>query len=165
MFRKMMSLALIIVLLWAATLALNYFWRRATAVGPTAPTFWPDPSFFYTFTLFVLGLLSFIGFLSISRELRGERETFQDGDVRFALTSSFVTVFFALLSFFIFTRDQPSEFAQRFFDSFLNITVLIVGFYFATTGVIEVVGGRHNRTRPTPDEAEAEPVENRENRE
>jgi hypothetical protein len=161
----MISLAVIIVLLWAGTLGLNYFWRRATAVGPTTSTFWPDPSFFYTFTLFVMGLLSFIGFLNISRELRGERETFQDGDVRFALTCSFVTVFFALLSFFIFTRDQPSDFAQRFFDSFLNITVLIVGFYFATTGVIEVVAGRGTRTRPKPDEAEAKPVENHEKRE
>jgi hypothetical protein len=96
MFKKTMSLVSIILLLWAAALASNYFFHyfqgraRALTKNPNATTSWPDPSYLYTFAVLAIGLVSFVAFLSISRELRGSRDTFQDGDVRFALTCSFV---------------------------------------------------------------------------
>ena len=86
------------------------------------------------------------------------------GDVRFALTCSFVTVFFALLSFFSFARvPRPTEIGQSFFSNFLTITVLIVGFYFATTGAIELGGLIRDGKRQERAGAGAEPVESREN--
>lgn len=109
--------------------------------------------------------MTFVGSLSISRDLRGKKDTFQDGDVRFALTCSFVTVFIALLSFFTFTADQPTEFAQAFFKEFLNITALIVGFYFATTAAIEFARMRQNGKGKERDESRAKPVQNDDNKE
>ena len=172
MFKKTMSLASSILLLWAAALASNYFFHyfqgrpRALTQNPNGTTSWPDPSYLYTFAVFAIGLVSFVGFLNISRELRGSRDTFQDGDVRFALTCSFVTVFFALLSFFSFARvDQPTEIGRSFFSNFLTITVLIVGFYFATSGAIELVRLRQDGKRQEGAEAGAKPLENHKNHE
>jgi hypothetical protein len=162
MIKKIIGLSAIILAIWAATLVANYFFNyfkaravasactdkdaAATHCADTATTAWPDPSYFYTFSILAIALISFIAFMHFSRELRGRRGAFQDGDVRFAITGSFVTVFFALLSFFSFASvQQPTEVGKQFFASFLNLTLLIVGFYFATTGALEIVRIRENR--------------------
>ena len=85
MFKKTMSLASITLLLWTAALASNYFFHyftglaRARTNNPNATTAWPDPSYAYTLAVFAIGLVSFVGFLNISRELRVSRDTFHDG--------------------------------------------------------------------------------------
>src|SRR5690242_21729471 len=91
MWKRTTGLTVFIVQLWLGTLTWNYFSHSTSA-------------YVYTVSLFVIGFVSFIGFLHVSWALRGTPGTFQDGDVRFALTCSFVAVFFALLSFYSFTR-------------------------------------------------------------
>jgi hypothetical protein len=61
--------------------------------------------------------------------------------------------------------DAPTEIGRSFFDNFLTITVLIVGFYFATTGAIELVGLIRDGKRQERAGAGARPVENHENHE
>jgi hypothetical protein len=139
MWKKTTALTTFVILLWAGALAWNYF-LRATY------------TFAYTAAIFAIGYVSFVGFLNISRALRGSPGAFQDGDVRLALTCAFVAVFFALLSFYAFTLDEPTPFAQQIIDSFLTITVIVVGFYFATTGAIELFKIRERGRARTPEE-------------
>jgi hypothetical protein len=170
MFKRMLGLIAAVLLIWLATLVANYLFHyfrlRAIAVAgdPLATTSWPDPSYFYTFSILAIGLLSFLGFLSLSRELRGVRGAFQDGDVRLAITCSFVTVFLTLLSYYSFasSEQKPTEVGQQFFDSFLSLTVVIIGFYFATTGAVEILKTRkkgdkesQEADRPSSTEADA----------
>src|SRR4051812_17313361 len=77
MFKKLSALTLAILLIWVATLVMNYFFNyfRARAVAatsnPQATTDWPDPSYFYTFSVLAISLMSFMSFLYFSREVRG----------------------------------------------------------------------------------------------
>ena len=141
MWKKTTALTALIILIWVGALTWNYFLR-------------PTSAFAYTAAIFAIGYISFIGFLNISRALRGTPGTFQDGDVRLALTCAFVAVFFALLSFYSFTIDEPTLFAQNIIDSFLTVTVVVVGFYFATTGAIELFKIRERSRTSAPAESE-----------
>ena len=99
----------------------------------------------YTVVVFAIGITSFVGALNISRSMRGTPGRFEEGDVRFALAISFVAVFFALLSFYAFSRDEPTGFARSLIETFLDQTALVVGFYFATSGALEFVKIRERR--------------------
>lgn len=123
--QKTTKLVGFIVAVWVAALAWNHFLRSTQA-------------FAYTAAVFVIGVATFVGTLNISRELRGSPSTtFDDGDVRLAVASTFVTVFLALVSFYAFTLDEPTPFARILIERFLDLTALVVGFYFATSGAIE----------------------------
>ena len=125
MSKKTTALTVFIIVLWLSALIWNF-------ISPATQ------AFAYTAVVFAIGFVSFVGFLNISRALRGAVDTFQDGDVRFALTCSFLAVFLALLSFYSFTTDEPTQFARSIIDSFLTLTIVVVGFYFATSGTIEL---------------------------
>jgi len=49
------------------------------------------------------------------------------------------------LSFYSFTTDHPTAFAKSVIESFLNLTVIVVGFYSAATGAVEVARLREKR--------------------
>jgi len=141
MWKKTTALTAFIIVLWVGTLAWNYFLQGSQAYA-------------YTAAIFAIGFISFIGFLNISRALRGTPGIFQDGNVRFALTCSFVAVFFALLSFYSFTADRPTPFAETIINNFLTVTVVVVGFYFATSGAIELFRIRERDRQIAPAESE-----------
>jgi hypothetical protein len=88
-------------------------------------------------TVFLVGVISFFGFLWLSRALRTPRGVFQDGDVRLAIAAAFFTVYIELLSLYAFADGEPTDFASSFADDFQTLTGLVVGFYFATSGALE----------------------------
>jgi len=75
----------------------------------------------------------------VSRELRTPKGSIGDGDVRLAITASFLMVFFVLLSYFSFLPEGPNDFARDVAGQLFALTGLVVGFYFATTGALEYV--------------------------
>ena len=75
----------------------------------------------------------------MSRELRTPKGSIGDGDVRLAITASFLMVFFVLLSYFSFLPEGPNDFARDVAGQLFALTGLVVGFYFATTGALEYV--------------------------
>lgn len=123
--RKTTKLVAFLVTIWIGALVWNYFWRDT----------W---TFAFTAAIFIMGITTFVGVLNISRDLRGTPGTFEDGDVRLAVTCTFVILFLTLLSFFTFaTNSEPGPFAETLIREFLVLTALIIGFYFATSGSIE----------------------------
>lgn len=182
MFKKTIILASLICSVWLGTLVGNYYFHyfsrrllkdpeclalvnqpppppHPQPVPPDCLTSWPGPSFFYTFSILTIGLMSFVGFLNISRELRGKRGSLQDGDVRFAIACTILIVYLTMLSFFAFTLDNPPPGAKPFLDALLTTTAVVVGFYFATTGAIEVAKIRKGRSEQDGDAAKTTPSE------
>lgn len=105
---------------------------------------------------FAIAVVSFFGFLLYSRELREPAGVFDDADVRLAITCSFVTLYFALITFSLFAQGEPSGFARSLVDDLLTLTGIVVGFYFATTGALEYARIRERRGRreePPPSES------------
>jgi hypothetical protein len=110
----------------------------------------------YTVVVFAIGIISFVGSLNISAERRDRPGRFQDGDVRFAVAVAFVAVFFAMLSFYAFSRDVPTNFGQSLVNTLLDQTALIVGFYFATSGALEYLNRRQRQRAAQPKQTAAD---------
>jgi hypothetical protein len=71
-------------------------------------------------------------------------------------------VYLTVLSFFTFTIDSPPPGAKPFLDTLLTTTSIVVGFYFATTGAIEVATIRQDRRGKEQDTTR--PVNSKESR-
>lgn len=136
-------ISLVVLFMWGSLLV-DALWLEGRAIA-----------FLYVGAFFAIGLVSFIGGLYVARYVRFPPGVFQDGDVRFAIALAFVTVFFAMLAFFVFSpyRLDPPDFVKQWTDNMLAITGLVVGFYFATSGALEFVKARqasHDGADPNP---------------
>ena len=135
-----LALLAVVLLVVEGGLVLSWFTAPpdAKAAGPGG---WINIGIF-----FAVAVISFFGSLFLSRELRAPEGRIDDGDVRLAIAASFVLVFFALLSFFLFLPDQRSQFARDAAGQLFALMGLVVGFYFATTGALEFAKIRERRT-------------------
>jgi len=98
-----------------------------------------------------VGIIAFFGMLMISsyhsehhpKHIKGSK-----GVLRRAITSSFVCVYFIVLSLILFGEQSLVEDVSRdkILGHFTNIIIVIVGFYFGSKGAIELYKEIHSRT-------------------
>ncbi len=87
---------------------------------------------------FAIAVVSFFGMLFLSRNLRVPAGTFDDGDVRLAIASSIIVTFFTVLSYGLFSFTEENKVTDALLDQVFTLTGVVVAFYFATTGAVEI---------------------------
>jgi hypothetical protein len=104
--------------------------------------------------VFAIGVVSFLGMLSLAH--RGARRgRYDSSEVRIAVTTAFTMVYFAALGIFLFSTNTVSTFGQSLMSSLTSLFGVVVGFYFASSAVVE-----YGRTRgPTSSAQPAAPDE------
>jgi len=86
--------------------------------------------------IFAIGVVSFLGMLSISHQ--GVRSPgFQPGEIRTALATSFTMVFFAAVGIFLFSTNSVGDFGRSLMDNLTSLFGVVIGFYFASSAVVE----------------------------
>jgi hypothetical protein len=86
--------------------------------------------------IFAIGVVSFLGMLSISHQ--GVRTPgFQPGEIRTALATSFTMVFFAAVAIFLFSTNTVGDFGRTLMDNLTSLFGVVIGFYFASSAVVE----------------------------
>lgn len=112
---------------------LGYFWHNANAARAVA--------------IFAIGVVSFLGMLTLAHEGSGRR-SFDSAEVRVAVTTAFVMVYFAVLAIFLFSTNTVSEFGRNMVDNLTSLFGVVVGFYFASSAVVEY--GKTQASSPSP---------------
>jgi uncharacterized membrane protein YjgN (DUF898 family) len=113
---------------------LGYLWHNANAARAVA--------------IFAIGVVSFLGMLTLAHQGSGRR-SFDSAEVRVAVTTSFVMVYFAVLAIFLFSTNTVSEFGRNMVDNLTSLFGVVVGFYFASSAVVEY--GKARASSPPPE--------------
>jgi len=112
-----------------------------------------------------IGVITFLGILMLVNYL-SESRAFDKGEMRKAITGSFVAVYFALVSLLTFTDFSPSdntELAKTIIGHFTTLIEIIIVFYFASSGVREYFKFKERRQKAKeeqnkPEEEQQQPV-------
>jgi hypothetical protein len=84
--------------------------------------------------VFAIGVVSFLGMLSLShRDTAGS--AYDSGQVRVAVTTAFMMVYFAALGIFLFSTNDVGDFGRSLMDNLTSLFGVIMGFYFAASAV------------------------------
>jgi positive regulator of sigma E activity len=84
--------------------------------------------------VFAIGVVSFLGILSLShRDTAGT--AYDSGQVRVAVTTAFMMVYFAALGIFLFSTNTVGEFGRNLMENLTSLFGVIMGFYFAASAV------------------------------
>jgi hypothetical protein len=90
--------------------------------------------------VFAVGVIAFLGTLSMAH--RGSTGPYESGEVRVAVTCAFMMVYFAILGIFLFSINEVGTFGQGLVNNLTSLFGVVVGFYFASSAVVE-----YGRTR------------------
>jgi hypothetical protein len=83
--------------------------------------------------IFAIGVVSFLGMLSLGAEGREIRSN----EIRTALTTAFSMVFFAAVGIFLFSTNAVSDFGQALMSNLTSLFGVVIGFYFASSALVE----------------------------
>lgn len=111
-----------------------------------------------------IGVITFLGILMLVNYLSGS-PALDEGEMRKAITGSFVAVYFALVSLLTFGGFYPSgtELAKTIIGHFTTLIKIIVIFYFGSSGVREYLKFKERRQKAKeeqkkPEEEQQQPV-------
>ena len=98
-----------------------------------------------------LGILMLVNYLSVSR-------AFDQGEMRKAITGSFVAVYFALVSLLTFRGFCPSdtELAGTIIGHFTYLVGIVIVFYFGSSGVREYLKFKERRQKAKEEQKKPE---------
>jgi hypothetical protein len=106
--------------------------------------------------VFAIGVVSFLGMLSLAhRDTAGS--AYDSGQVRVAVTTAFMMVYFAALGIFLFSKNDVSEFGRSLVDNLTSLFGVVVGFYFASSAVEAYSRAKEASARATAGTAPAPP--------
>jgi hypothetical protein len=110
--------------------------------------------------LVLVGITTFLGVL-LSGHPRDGQISIADDETRTAITVAMVVLYISILGMFSVSRFDPAEgsLSRDLFDQFGTLVVLVLGFYFGTTGAIQIFGlakGQRSTGTPATDPAGAE---------
>ena len=84
--------------------------------------------------VFAIGVVSFLGILGLShRDTAGS--TYDSAQVRVAVTTAFMMVYFAALGIFLFSTNEVGEFGRGLMNNLTSLFGVVMGFYFAASAV------------------------------
>ena len=84
--------------------------------------------------VFAIGVVSFLGVLGLShRDTPGS--TYDSAQVRVAVTTAFMMVYFAALGIFLFSTNEVGEFGRGLMGNLTSLFGVVMGFYFAASAV------------------------------
>ena len=106
--------------------------------------------------VFAVGVIAFLGTLSMAH--RNSEGPYDSGEVRIAVTCAFMMVYFAILGIFLFSINVVGEFGRGLVTNLTSLFGVVVGFYFASSAVVEYGRTRGGGTtgggaQPTPEPA------------
>ena len=93
--------------------------------------------------VFAVGVIAFLGTLSMAH--RNSTGPYDSGEVRIAVTCAFMMVYFAILGIFLFSVNEVGTFGQGLVTNLTSLFGVVVGFYFASSAVVEYGRTRANR--------------------
>jgi tetrahydromethanopterin S-methyltransferase subunit E len=99
--------------------------------------------------VFAVGVVSFFGTLGLAHRSSPD-SPYDSSEVRLAVTAAFMMVFFAALGIFLFSTNTVGPFGQSLMNNLTSLFGVVVGFYFASTAVVE-----YGRSREREKTAEA----------
>jgi hypothetical protein len=105
--------------------------------------------------VFAVGVIAFLGTLSMAH--RDSTGPYESGEVRVAVTCAFMMVYFAILGIFLFSINEVGTFGQGLVTNLTSLFGVVVGFYFASSAVVEYGRTRNGGTggeQPAPPPAE-----------
>jgi hypothetical protein len=104
--------------------------------------------------IFAVGVVSFFGTLSLAHR-SSPNSPYDSGEVRLAVTAAFMMVYFAALGIFLFSINTVGSFGQSLMNNMTSLFGVVVGFYFASSAVVEY--GRSREREKTAAAAAAAP--------
>jgi hypothetical protein len=98
--------------------------------------------------IFAIGVVSFLGTLSLGHQGR-RYHPFESSEVRTALTTSFAMVFFAAVGIFLFSTNNVGDFGRTLMSNLTSLFGVVIGFYFASSAVVEYGKIQAGKSAPT----------------
>lgn len=89
--------------------------------------------------LFWIGIINFYGIMLISNYLSGSNQL-DTGEFRQALTTSFVFTYFLIITISLVPNNNIQLLENKFFDSFSQLTLFIVTYYFGSRIIQDWIG-------------------------
>jgi hypothetical protein len=113
----------------------------------------------------LIGLTTFLGVLLSGHTTRGTI-SINDGETRTAITATMLVLYITILGMFSVSRYSPAEgsLARDLIDQFGTLLILVLGFYFGTSGAIQafkIARGREDQVEETEEAEGQEEVERR----
>lgn len=100
--------------------------------------------------VFAVGVVSFFGTLSLAHR-SSPNTPYDSSEVRLAVTAAFMMVYFAALGIFLFSINTVGSFGQNLMNNMTSLFGVVVGFYFASSAVVEYSRSREReRTGAAP---------------
>jgi hypothetical protein len=100
--------------------------------------------------VFAVGVVSFFGTLSLAHR-SSPNSPHDSSEVRLAVTAAFMMVYFAALGIFLFSINTVGSFGQNLMNNMTSLFGVVVGFYFASSAVVEYSRSREReRTGAAP---------------
>lgn len=103
-----------------------------------------------------MGVINFYGILMISNYLSGSNPL-DTGEFRQAITASFVVIYLTLIILSILPNNSISLVSNKFFDSFSNLTLLIVTYYFGSRSLKDWEKTKNKTVQNKSEETNAQP--------
>ena len=90
------------------------------------------------FSVCSVGVITFIGILMLVNAV-SESSSFDMGEMRKAITGSFIVVYFAVMALLVFrgVETVDNELSKTIIEHFTYLMGIIIVFYFGSRGVIE----------------------------
>jgi hypothetical protein len=106
--------------------------------------------------VFAVGVVSFFGTLALAHRSSPDGP-YDSSEVRLAVTAAFMMVFFAALGIFLFSKNDVGPFGQSLMNNLTSLFAVVVGFYFASTAVVEYGRSREReKTAAAPSSSDLE---------
>lgn len=89
--------------------------------------------------LFWIGIINFYGVMLISNYLSGSNQL-DTGEFRQALTALFVVIYLVIITISLVPNNNIQLLENKFFDSFSQLTLFIVTYYFGSRVIQDWIG-------------------------
>lgn len=89
--------------------------------------------------LFWIGIINFYGLMLISNYLSGSNPL-DTGEFRQAITASFIVTYIAIITVSLVPNNNIQLLENKFFDSFSQLTLFIVTYYFGSRVIEDWIG-------------------------